>query len=231
MKNIARISTQRELNILKYISDMEYAEFQTIHRKFFPNCKQAESASRCLRKLVKNKLLRSISSDMKTRLFFVARQGVDLLRTKFPEEVVIDEPRLIKINYMNHIKDISEIRADLEKFIEVKRWKSDRYLAAMSEEIFKDKKVKYIPDGIVTTSDGELVFEYERTLKSAQRIKDKIFFVEDCIDRIQQKGLKAHGLIVTSNDGIKNRFKENVNTHLIKVFSLEEIREGAFSYE
>jgi len=221
MNNKIKIVLQkRDINILKFVSDMDFVPSKSLKEVFF-NDKSLSACKKRLWNLKRSEYLKLIESPKGERLYQVTNNGLKVVQNEFCEELIIEPSKSINFDTLEHSIGITKIRTILESKLSIIKWTVDRSLEFQSKS--EGSRV-YVPDSLIKLDSGQiLVLEYERVQKTKARIEQRILEVEKIMGDFFANSKDAFGLIVCRGKRIKELYNErNINKN-IKIVLLSEL--------
>jgi len=210
--------TERDYEILRYLAEMDFAGYDSLHSLFFAHCKCKKKPIKVLSKLLREGFVSKRLLDDGKRFFSLRSKGLNAVRYKYPQRNYLELPKGVSFKHIYHSVSLSYYRSVMEKRFDITRWKSDRLLA--HEEGLYNRHSTHIPDAIFYSDYENYILEYERTLKSKHRIKEK---VKSMNHKIRTEGLKQ-GFILCENKKIYLEYKEANYTSKIQILLCENLK-------
>ncbi len=172
--------TNRELDILEFVLEMKFSTLEDIHSKFFKVTRDGGVshsliwARQRILNLVKSEFLQILTNVSAIPLYILTKKGFLYLKNTRTFNDYCRPLFDIDTRFLNHDQRVSQIRIELERRGDVKRWISER-LISEHEEFKQTLTNEFRPDGIYETRDGNRVaFELEIARKSKIRYKQKV---------------------------------------------------------
>ena len=180
--------TQRDYEIITFVSEMKFASLGDIYERFFKVLKDGTEsksdwwARERLLELIKHGFLNRIYSFNERKPYFLGtKKGFYELVRRFPSDFPTRPTETINFNTFEHDKLVLAIRLDMEKNKKCTKWISDRTLAEFPE-LCPALDQSYLPDAVIVTPGGEQVaFELEISRKAKKRYAEKIQNYVKCI--------------------------------------------------
>lgn len=217
---------KRDIKILKYISDVDYTDFDSIRSVFFSN-RSLSACKNIVYRLKNADLIRSFFSKYGKNIFQLTDEGVSVVRHKFPDEYALPAIKRVNHEHLDHSLGISHIRSVLEKKLEIINFDSDRKIEFLMKTESEEKI--YVPDGLVKLKSGIiLILEYERTRKSKARIEKRIDEVEELISHHYQNDNESKCLIVCESEAIKRVYIDRNLNSLITILTKDDLNNYHF---
>lgn len=188
--------TDRELDILEFITEMKFSTLECIHSKFFKVTKwgsQSNSltwARQRLLKLIQSDLVQVMSDVCTTPLYVVTPKGFNYLRSSRLHHTFCKPLYEVDGRFFDHDCRVTKVRIQLENLKMTTKWISERQLSEI--ELFKQSlSSEFRPDAIYTDNEGRKVaFELEIARKAKVRYQTKIKrYIQVMEDPTQSKNL------------------------------------------
>jgi hypothetical protein len=175
------ILTQRDFEIISFVSEMKFASLEDIYEKFFKKLKDGSEsksmwwARERISELCKHEYLFRIFSFNERKAYFLGtKKGYFELVQSHPSFLPVRPVETINFNTFEHDKQLLRMRLDMEANNTCTTWLSDRKIS-MFPELCEYLDKSYLPDAIITTTDNHKVaLELEISRKSKKRYHDKI---------------------------------------------------------
>lgn len=172
----------RDLEIIRFVSEMKFAPLDMIFAKFFRRTVFGETAvslawtRRRLSQLERAGFIEGLYSfSERTRLYRGKMKGYYALKQVYPESELVKPIEGFDQRTFRHDLMVSEFRVWCEENLGIRSWYSEKLIKSASgmSAWFGSE---YIPDGIYElSSTGErLAFELELSVKAKSRYQDKI---------------------------------------------------------
>lgn len=213
--------TERDFKILKFLSEVDLATNTILHSAFFEG-KSKSAVRSTINRLTLANLIKKITTYQKQAIYSLCSSGVNILRAKFPNRYFCDEIKYIKLDMIQHALDISIIKSAIQRKYSISSWESDRHIKRFH---LSDFRRRYYPDAMFKLNNKVFILEYERTLKSKDRIRHKLDCIEYAISDLYKHGIECESLVITASDGIKNSY-ERINTNSrVNILPFQNINE------
>lgn len=180
--------TERDLDILKFLHEQQFASLPMLYFRFFD--RREKTTDPCPENLWVTRqrvaLLRQAGLVASQKLFteakalyLLSKAGYEVLRRQRELSLDAEPPESIDFRYYEHDKRVSLCRIALERSGKSEKWYPDRFLRQKKGYPFGAKGfVKFphgmIPDGVFISARHERVsFELELTPKKRERYAEK----------------------------------------------------------
>ncbi len=173
--------TARDLEILKFITEMKFSTVQNIYLRFFKmnfngiECHTLRSAYRRLLILEDNKFLISTKNFLTAEKIYLSTAKSYFLLIKDNIDLRLPYPaKKLDHRTYEHDHHLILIRQHLEQTEKITDWQSDRYIKIRPE--YSDLgSLNISPDAIyINPENQKIALELEMTLKSKERYRTKI---------------------------------------------------------
>gem|GEM_PF-3205679 len=176
------ILTERDLEVLKFLLLMKFADSSQIMRFCFRRRKDNEE--RTTDKYIKHRLQRLMIEGYVNffrrpngfdYIYQISKKGYATMKSfRAQEGSWVSYPSKLRISEFHHDWQVIEARIQLERSGRAKEWVSERLIKSQYN-IFDNMPARYIPDGLFVNVLGELTaFELEIARKSKIRYQEKI---------------------------------------------------------